>query len=232
MEIDIEKLATNRAYWLMVAPEGAECYFYRTESPFFTPFFAKSATYSDFSLGDISGGWEGEKVSGERYHVFSECWAKVDKPAESTWEDIWERAPSRATHLDTGHGFFCDQWGFWTPEGDYITLHDGHYEWGTDRYIPRPEPVKSPEEPSPLFYQAIGWAHAQCCVWLDEGKDPREQDIGQLADMADRDFGFKTKEQKERDELALIIWSGSGMDKDNAYRIADDILSWLTVEEK
>lgn len=46
------------------------------------------------------------------------------------------------------------------------------------------EPVEFPDK----FFQAIGWTHAQCCVWLDEGKDPRTEETSQLVPMAIKDF--------------------------------------------
>lgn len=39
------------------------------------------------------------------------------------------------------------------------------------------------------FFEAVGWTHAQCCAWLDEGKDPRTEDIGQILPMILKDFG-------------------------------------------
>ena|SRR5690554_4273863 len=53
---------------------------------------------------------------------------------------------------------------------------------------PELNPVFSDEYEESLFFQAIGWTHAQCCVWLDEGKDPRTEECSQLIDMAIRDF--------------------------------------------
>jgi len=53
---------------------------------------------------------------------------------------------------------------------------------------PELNPIFSDQYEESLFFQAIGWTHAQCCVWLDEGKDPRTEECSQLIDMAIRDF--------------------------------------------
>jgi len=36
--------------------------------------------------------------------------------------------------------------------------------------------------------EAIGWAHADCCVALDNGFDPRQQEISEMLSRAEHDL--------------------------------------------
>lgn len=38
------------------------------------------------------------------------------------------------------------------------------------------------------FYQALGWMHAHCCSLLDEGKDPRQENVPQMVQQAIHDL--------------------------------------------
>ena len=39
-------------------------------------------------------------------------------------------------------------------------------------------------------YQALGWAHAECCTILDKGDDPRLTDIPGMVDRARADLSI------------------------------------------
>lgn len=182
MNIDTEKLETNRAYWNMVAPEGAEFYFCMADDELISlkPFFAKTANWSDFAMSSFKGGWEGVKMDGEKYHVFQDIWKKVDKPAEAEKHTTIDEVPN-------------------------------------------------------LFYQAIGWTMAQCCIWLDEGKDPRTEECSQLVEMANQDFGIKSRKDLEKDELLKVMgkFTPEGILTARDYRgFADAILSEYNLEKK
>jgi hypothetical protein len=80
-EIDVERLKVDAGYW----PDESEAFFYMPEG-MFKPFFAKSAKHSDLSTGEMSGGWIGEKLNGDTYHVFSACWERIPRPTKQEWE--------------------------------------------------------------------------------------------------------------------------------------------------
>lgn len=40
--------------------------------------------------------------------------------------------------------------------------------------------------------EAIGWAHTDCCVTLDSGEDPREDEIPEVLARAVKDLGIRT----------------------------------------
>lgn len=42
-----------------------------------------------------------------------------------------------------------------------------------------------------LFYQALGWMHAEACVALDVGRDMRKEDISEMCTRAEKDLGLK-----------------------------------------
>jgi hypothetical protein len=131
--IDLKRLAVDREYW----PKEAEAFFYMPKGVF-KPFFAKSAKHSDFSVEGMSGGWIGEKLDGESYHVFSECWEMIPRPTKKAQEVEWVgglppvgavcevkgAVENWAKCKIVGHHngkavFFCDHW---VSESDYDAL--------------------------------------------------------------------------------------------------------------
>ena len=40
------------------------------------------------------------------------------------------------------------------------------------------------------FFEVLGWMHAECCVLLDNGEDPRREDISEMIDRFKKDFGI------------------------------------------
>ena len=44
-----------------------------------------------------------------------------------------------------------------------------------------------------IALEAIGWAYADCCVTLDNGKDPRLTDMGDVLKRAIEDLQLKDK---------------------------------------
>lgn len=117
------------------------------------------------------------------------------------WDTV---APEGATHFfppsgdwykDAERGLECwaESLGLWFPGGFPDRLED---RLAVERPA-KPEPKDAPD----LFYEALGWAYAQCCAWLDDGKDPRTEDCGQLVHMAERDFGIRTQAEREIEDL-------------------------------
>lgn len=87
----------------------------------------------------------------------------------------------------------------------------GHANVSSDIVAYRPIRDDAPEaehrssiDAPDLFFEAIGWAHAQCCVWLDEGKDPRTEECSQLILMAERAFGIQPDKRTP-------AWNGEGL---------------------
>lgn len=51
---------------------------------------------------------------------------------------------------------------------------------------------KLPKESSKKngIMEAIGWAYADCCATLDKGNDPRQTDMADVIDRAEKDLGL------------------------------------------
>lgn len=121
--------------------------------------------------------------------IYDECWENVKRMAEGEPSFKVERDALEMAILE---------------EGFEIGSHGSGY-CITDESLARRFPDQSHgrisiEGDPHLFYEAIGWAHAQCCLWLDEGKDPRTEECSQLVTKAENDFGIRSAAQREEDE--------------------------------
>lgn len=43
--------------------------------------YVKTKEWSDFTLGELTDGWQGLGVDGKKYHVFTKYWSYIEKPA-------------------------------------------------------------------------------------------------------------------------------------------------------
>lgn len=65
-----------------------------------------------------------------------------------------------------------------------------------------PNPAEKDSDNS-MFYQALGWAHSYFCTMLDESEDPRQVEVGEFVEKAEKDFGLV--EPSDRDNLIEIV---------------------------
>jgi hypothetical protein len=120
--------------------------------------------------------------------------------------DWWVRnAPQGAEVFCPGTREHPPTWwkDIYYDQGLCILAEDPSDNWSVEFMQPEElrvaiyRPKVTTEAPD-LFYEAIGWTYAQCCVWLDEGKDPRTEDCNQLVEMAERDFGITRETTNDR----------------------------------
>ena len=46
--------------------------------------------------------------------------------------------------------------------------------------------------------EALGWMHADCCVTLDNGDDPRRMDMADMLNRANRDLSKEHEEESSK----------------------------------